>query len=416
MINNDYKYLLEVLNIAIHNEKYGLNKYDIKELSIEKIYKLSKTHNILPLIYEGINLIDSIDKSINEIQLWKRQAMAQEINQIQRSERFLDIYKNFLDNNIKPIVVKGITCRNIYPFPDSRISSDEDILVKKEDFELCHKILTENNMKIIDGVDIENKDVVAYICTSSRLMIEVHKTLFNENEEEHVNIFNAFYKDCFNKSIHVNVQGRVVYTFPETMNLMYLINHTTKHFLHGGVGIRQVCDIVKFIECNSKEIDWDYLWKNLKKIKYDYFVFNLLNIGELYLGLDKMLIQYPDWYDYNNVDSRALLEDILDAGIFGSSSMERKQSSLITLDAVNNREIKTHKSTFKAALFPSVLNLKGRYTYLNKKPYLLPIAWTQRVISYVNEKGIPQNIGKAAYGSISIGKQRVELLKQYKII
>ncbi|WP_164488945.1 hypothetical protein [Romboutsia sp. Marseille-P6047] len=42
MINNDYKYLLEVLNIAIHNEKYGLNKYDIKELSIEKIYKLSK--------------------------------------------------------------------------------------------------------------------------------------------------------------------------------------------------------------------------------------------------------------------------------------------------------------------------------------------------------------------------------------
>lgn len=416
MINEDYKYLLEILKIAIHNEVDNWDKEYTEKLSIDKTYELSKTHNILPLIYEGINLIDSIDKSTNEMQLWKRQAVSKEISQIQRSERFLGLYKIFLDNNIKPIVVKGITCRNIYPFPDSRISSDEDILIKKEDFELCHKILTENNMKVIYEGNIETKDVVTYICTSSRLMIEVHKTLFNENEEEHVNIFNTFYKDCFEKSIEINVEGRIVYTFPITMNLMYLINHTTKHFLHGGVGIRQVCDIVKFIEFNSKDIDWDYLWKNLKKVKYDYFVFSLFNIGEIYLGLNNKLIQYPVWYDSKDVNSKALLEDILDAGIFGSSSMERKQSSLITLDAVNNRENKAHKSTFRAALFPNVSNLQGRYTYLSKKPYLLPVAWTQRLISYVNEKGIPKNISKSAYGSISIGKQRVELLKQYKII
>ena len=415
-MDNNYKYLLQLLKIGIHKDILDFKESEYKEISLQEIYKVARIHNILPLIYEGIIKLSNLKRDNEVIKLWKKQAISIEISQIQKSSEFLKIYNKLLKAGIKPIVVKGITCRELYPVPDSRPSSDEDILIREEDYELCDKILRDNNMSTLDKENFKDKDVISYFSKNSRLMIEVHKTLFNENEEEHVSLFNEFYKNCFEESIDLEVQGEKVYIFPHTMNFLYLITHTAKHFLHGGVGIRQICDIIKFIEVYYANIDWDNIWSKLKYIKYDYFMFALLNIGEIYLGLDESLVKYPCWYNKEDVDCRYLLEDILDAGIFGSSSMERRQSSLITLSVVNNSEKYNKKFSFISALFPRASKLEGRYTYLKKMPILLPLAWSDRVVTYVKEKNANGKVKDSVCKSILIGNQRVDLLKMYKII
>lgn len=415
-MKSTYKHILELLNISIHNQALDYNENNYADLNLEEVYKLAKAHNILPLIYEGINNINDFDKNNDLVKLWKNQAISIEINQVQKSLEFLNVYNTLVKSGITPIVVKGITCRELYPIPDSRPSSDEDILIKEEEFELCDKILKSNGMRSIDNCSFKDKDVISYFNSNSRLMLEVHKTLFNKNEEEHVNLFNEFYKNCFEEKMELNIQGQKVYTFPHTMNLLYLITHTAKHFLHGGVGIRQICDIVKFIEVYHKEIDWADLWSKLQVIKYDYFVFALLNIGELYLGLGETWIDYPKWYNKSTIDSSYLLEDILDAGIFGGSTMERKQSSLMTLGAVNNSEVSNSKLSFISALFPSASRLEGRYTYLKKMPILLPIAWGNRLATYIKDKKHNGQVRDSVFQSVTIGNQRIELLKKYKII
>lgn len=156
-----------------------------------------------------------------------------------------------------------------------------------------------------------------------------------------------------------------------------------KHFLHGGFGIRQVADFSKYIETYNQFINWEKFWSDLKILNYDTFALNLIDISLKYLGFDYTKAIYPEGVrDFNiiinskdyYINSYDLINDILNAGVFGGSTKERKHTALMTLNAVEGQN---NTNRFKA-IFPNVDYLKGSYTYLQKYPILLPIAWTTK--------------------------------------
>ena len=111
-----------------------------------------------------------------------------------------------------------------------------------------------------------------------------------------------------------------------------------------------------------------------------------------------------------------MLEDIFDAGIYGKSSVGREHSRLLTMHAFSDQNNEQNRgSGILKTVFPSVKYLSGRYPYLERKPYLLPVAWADRIIKYRAEAkaGGP---GNDAADSVRIGRRRIELLKQYGII
>lgn len=58
---------------------------------------------------------------------------------------FLQFYKKFLKADVHPIVMKGIICRQLYgEYCDHRPSGDEDILIRKSEYEYVEKTLVEN--------------------------------------------------------------------------------------------------------------------------------------------------------------------------------------------------------------------------------------------------------------------------------
>ena len=183
-MNSTYKYLLEFLNLAIHNNDNvnndnNDNKYE--DLNIEELYNIAQKHKITSLIYGVLSNIKNLDKNSEAMKSWKMQSIIVEMNQIQRSMEFIKVYDDMLKKNIKPIVVKGIVCRNLYPNPDSRISGDEDILIREEDFKLCDEVLINNNIVNFENKSFNDSDVVTYFRNDIKLAIEVHKTLFNED-------------------------------------------------------------------------------------------------------------------------------------------------------------------------------------------------------------------------------------------
>ena len=121
----------------------------------------------------------------------------------------------------------------------------------------------------------------------------------------------------------------------------------------------------------------------------------------------------PEGFETDTVDEIPMLEDILSGGLYGASDMDRLHSSTLTLEAVSaDQEGRKSRGVMKS-LFPSVAYLKEKYTYLETKPFLLPVAWVQRIHQYLKDSRNSQvNPAK----SIEIGKQRVELLKKYNII
>jgi hypothetical protein len=95
--------------------------------------------------------------------------------------------------------------------------------------------------------------------------------------------------------------------------------------------------------------------------------------------------------------------------------MSRKHSSTMTLEAVKaEREGKKKSHGVAASLFPKAKSLEGRYQYLKKHPYLLPVAWSERLVQYCMEtcKQSENN----AVDTVKIGRARIELLKEYGII
>ena len=123
---------LDLLKSSLNNGTYEGGYIDSQDL--KQIYHLSEIHHVLPMIYSALHNEECFKNADEEFKrMFKQVALRLVVSQIQRSNRFLELYKILQKENIEIIVFKGIIFRNMYNNPDDRMSSDEDILVKQED-------------------------------------------------------------------------------------------------------------------------------------------------------------------------------------------------------------------------------------------------------------------------------------------
>ena len=105
--------------------------------------------------------------------------------------------------------------------------------------------------------------------------------------------------------------------------------------------------------------------------------------------------------------------DLCCGGVYGSNDLTRLHSSTVTLNAVKASRT-GEKSSVLRTVFPKREYLERRYPYLKKHPYLLPVAWVQRIAHYASEK--QYGADNSASGSIKLAKERIELMKRYDIM
>ncbi len=409
------KKFLDILNTAIRGEAFE----DDGELSIDdwqKIMRLAEIHKVLPLIFEAVYRVPALQPQIAPFMVNLRQRVLRQVTlQTMKTSEFVMLNRKLQSAGIKPVVVKGIICRNIYPKPDYRMSSDEDVLIQAEQEEACHNAMIEFGMQTFEEDEKRLKVYeVPYHKANSPLYVELHKHLFPPESDAYGD-FNQFFEGVFERTIVEEINGVSIYTMEYTDHLFYLICHAFKHFLHSGFGIRQVCDIVMYANTYGSRIDWERMLQNCKAIHADIFAAALFKIGANYLVFEPEKACYPQTWQAIEVDETAMLEDLLSSGLYGDANMSRKHSSNITLDTVAaQKQGKKKGNALVASLFPSAEKLKVRYSYLEKRPYLLPIAWCERILKYHKESNQTQD--NNAVDAMKIGKQRVELMKKYGII
>lgn len=406
---------LKILKHALRGEK-AVGCETLTADQWKRLFAMARIHSVVPMFYEAVYDVPTVKNEMADLMLLtKRMVVQQVMTQTMKTADFLALNEKLQDAGIKPLVVKGIVCRDLYPNPDHRPSGDEDILIQPEQFELCRKIMTEFGMT----TEFEEEKMAAayevpFRKADSPLHIEVHKHLFPP-ESEAYGYMNYFFVDAFERAIKMEIQGHTVYTLEYTDNLFYMLCHALKHFIHSGFGIRQVCDIIMFAMHYGQHIDWDRIMRNCKAINADYFVASLFKIGRIYLGFDPDAACWTEAWKNLDVDETAMLVDLLSGGLYGDASMSRKHSSNITLDAAKaQRRGKKSKTSVAAALFPPKESMVENYPYLKKHSYLLPAAWLSRIIKYAGER--PARKGNNAMASLKIGHDRVKLMEQYKIL
>lgn len=378
------------------------------------LINMAEIHKLLPLFYEVAHVY--MEKAEPELALsLKRRNREQVMLQTIKTADFLDMYKKLTEAGLRPLVVKGITCRNLYPKPDLRVSSDEDMLIDSAVFESCDKALCEIDFYCEDDELVKERSYeISYRKSQSPLYIELHKKLFPEHDSIY-SAWNEFFANVHENAVSENIQGVEVFSLEYTDHMLYLICHALKHFLHSGFGIRQVCDIIMFANAYGNKMYWQRLYENCEQIHALAFAASIFKIGEKYLNFDRDKACYSLAWMNISVDEQPMLTDLLVAGIYGSADMSRKHSSNITLNAMGaSMEGKSAGASVLKTVFPSAKNLVVGYPYLKKNPWLLPVAWMTRLFKYAKESvGEKDN---SATESIRIGQQRVELLKMYGVI
>ena len=326
---------LTALKAALKNEKVSWNE-ELESQDWGELFRIATTHQVLPLIYEAV--YDCSAARNMEPQVFmsaKQQTIRFVMLQTMKTNEFLGLFQHLQKAGVQALVVKGIVCRNLYPNPDYRMSGDEDVLIPEEEFELCHQAMLDYGMQPADPTqDIQSKHEVPYGKPGRPIYIELHKCLFPPESTAYGDL-NRFFKNVHDRAIKLSIDGKQVVTMGYTDHLFYLICHAFKHFLHSGFGIRQVCDIVLFANAYGKEIDWIRILQQCREIHADLFTAALFQIGQKYLTFDPSRAGYPQEWQEIQVDEQLMLDDLLDAGIYGDGTMSRKHSSNITLNAVS---------------------------------------------------------------------------------
>jgi len=389
----------------LHIAKAAISGGDLPTEKVDwpAIFTLANQQKLLPILFEAARATPAAGENAALFAVTKQQVIGQVLNQTVRSAEFADLYHKLRAAGLHPIVVKGQLCSRLYPLKDHRISADDDIYIPDAEFMACHEQLLANGLRTGTPADeLASADEVPYTKDGSPLYIELHRHLFDSAEDAHDEL-NHFFTDL--KPIEVD--GFL--TMPPHEHLLYLILHAYKHFVRSGIGLRQFCDIGLWAREYHDEIDWQRLHEQCESVHAATFAAASFRIARDYLGID---FDLPMPWDAS-IDVEPLLHDTLCGGVYGSNDLTRLHSSTVTLNAVKASRT-GEKSSVLRTVFPKREYLERRYPYLKKRPYLLPVAWAQRIAHYASEK--QSGADNSASGSIKLGKERIELMKRYGIM
>ena len=381
------------------NENKNLPELDSAEL--KAVFELSASHNILPLVFKKMSEKYSENTVLKS---YKKAALSLSMLQLLRTERFLSLYRILSSRGVRAVCVKGITLRTLYSDGECRPSTDEDLLIESEQLNLFCVLMREQGFIQRKRTDTE----ASFIDEKTSLVVEANTALFSVGGKPG-EVLERLFKNSFENTATVNIGNTEILTLSPQMNILYLVCHAFKHFIHSGFGIRQVCDIAVFLEKYKNEIDLDALKKSLSELSAANFFEALVNISAKELGFENL------WSlcKVKTSDETDLIEDILRAGVYGRGETSRAHSASITLSAAENQKSSPARVRL---VFPKVEVLAAKYPVLNRTPALYPFCAASRLLKYIGEVVLCKNGSGTPTQSIEIANRRLKLMKRLGII
>ena len=327
-----------------------------------------------------------------------------------------NVKKRLEEREIEYCILKGCTTAKYYHMPECRLSGDIDLYIAPEKEEEVSVFFKEQRMNV--EVRPEGKQDFKVTSPESGI-VEVHVQLYNDNFSQVVlknkfGITEEFVDSQIDEFLTVKALG------PNDM-LNFLTAHFIKHFVREGSGIRQVTDLLAYVNKNKKEIDFNRYFAELDSINFKNLILNVFGIGVKYFGLN------IDEYKLDVVES--LLDDIEEGENFGLGDRERigflekflHARAQGDKDANKTMAKRKKRKVLVAVLLPrrEYLIKKG-YKYLERRPALYPVACMHRLVVLVwniitRKKSVKKSLSFASKETPKINA-RLELMKKLDMI
>lgn len=305
--------LITLLSAAIAEN----DNIDVSEFCFSDIYTLAKSQQIQTIVFPVIKKLKDSGKVLIEEELykkWERSFFKSIAFSFQRNQYMSSFIKRLEDQKIKNCILKGVALSELYLVPDSRVSSDVDLLIpEKSDLGTVVEMLKNDGFYIGEILDGSHQ----IECHHPRYgLIEIHTDICDEIART------VWFENSVKLSVDFTKKedglGGFYYTLPETDGAVYITFHFLKHFLSHGCGLRQLSDMLLYLKKYEYSIDWGKFNSLFSGLNYLKFIDRCKDIGNRYFGMDFVVGESDEDL------CRAVLTDMEGGGVFGYDEDYRK--------------------------------------------------------------------------------------------
>ncbi len=386
--------LTEMLCAAIYNREFDISKYKTETINWEEIYKEARAHQVHTVIYPIIKEIDpKIGPDEKLMSLWSISAISCGIQMISGEVWLGQVIEAFDAVGIKTIVLKGMAINKCYPHPELRTMGDADILVQEDNIEKATKVL--ESMGYISGKDKKTKHIEFY--KKNAISIELHRLLIDFN---FMHLNQSFHDEIWEKTILVNLGLVKINILSWEMQILHICIHMGAHINNGGIGLRQLCDLVTVVEAKRNEINWNIVQDRVIKYGIGNLIYSLFLVCNRLFNME-IPLQIVNEDVNNNEKLDKFIDDIYAGGNLGNRDIYRTSANILMANSNKYDELKYKNKFFRAIqiLFPNrtIMVKRKRYIYVNKSPLLLPFGWIHRIIYGMKRKDFSFQDKKALF-------------------
>ena len=221
------------------------------------------------------------------------------------------------EHGIEPVLLKGQGIAQYYPVPALRQCGDIDLYVGvenyKEAYEALFPLFTEVDDK--SALDIG----VHFHAKIGSVQLEIHRYADRFSSIRLDSIFQSYAKEGLTKDlIPIDFGSVSVNTPADNFNVYFIFAHLWRHFMEGGVGLRQFCDWMMLLRSKKDKISLQYLNAILTDMKLmePWQVFGCVLVD--YLGMPSD--EFPLFSPYNRKKAGSVIKRVLREGNFGQNT------------------------------------------------------------------------------------------------
>ena len=357
-MEREYNYLLHLLGAYLREEEPEA----LDGVDWQKLMHLAHIHSVIGILgYMSMKYPICLDEQVkpclrrlclNTIGLYtQRKALAQTM--VQELDRA----------GIDYILMKGYVVRELYPVPELRTFNDIDIVIRPEDRKRSHELMLSRGYQ----VHTDWEPVFSYF--KEQELYEVHTDIMEIDVSEKADSRGYF----GNMWRYAQPIGEHSYCFTPEFHFLYLLTHIAKHIHGSGAGVRMYLDVAAFVRRYDAEADWVWIAEQLRELKLFQFAAVVLTAVEAWFGIASPMRHEK----VSEVIMESFRDFTLEAGVFGHHNRE---DAMAGLKHTNQEESAPRLRQLLRRTFPAAKTIQTRYTYLQEKPWLLPIAWVHRLI------------------------------------
>lgn len=332
MVSKEQKVFLALVRAGLWEEDVQLGSYG--EIDFKKVHQLAEEQSVVGLVAAGIEHVTDTRIPKDVVLSFVGQALQLE-QRNKAMNRFVCKLMEMMENGgIYTLLVKGQGIAQCYERPLWRTSGDIDLLLSPDDYNKAKELLC----PMASFIARETKSVKHLGLTIDSWIVELHGTLCSGILSPMDKIINSVQTDTFsNHNVRIWDNDGVKVLLPNADNdVIFVFTHIIKHFLHEGIGLRQILDWCRLLWIYKDSLNQELLKSRIEKagLMTEWMAFAALAVN--YLGMPAEAMPLYDSDAYWSRKGYKILSCVFVQGNFGHNvDKSYRKSSFVVRKAIS---------------------------------------------------------------------------------